>query len=260
VVLEWSVTDQNFIIVSDGAMTTSWKVERSSTPTLSSKSGDFTFDLKMSMVARFSNTAEWRVGLVVVDGLEASGYDPEAVEHPSIGISDSDPLTVGASGFNMQFFGQISIPFGTSAVWDSVRPKLDFFEPGSTVSLAGINYIANGTYDREIKADPIWEIENSGVAADGSTSAALTTDLTKVGSSSSSTDAQLFAIRALSNDVNPQNARTVGTSYDHFDLSNEFTNEQGVDITVNLWLAISSRFQNATYTGQIVLSINNSND
>jgi hypothetical protein len=259
VVLEWSFTNQNFVLVTNSSFTTSWNVERSSTPTLGDKSGDFTFDLKMSMVARFSNTAEWRVGLVVVDGLEASGYEPKAVEHPTIGISADNPLTVGASGFDMQFFGLIKIPAGTTAIWNSVRPNMEFGAEGSKFSLENINYIANGQYNREIKASPIWEIEGS-MAADGSTSAALTIDLNKVGESSQSSDAQLFAIKALDSDTVASGVIVPGgTNTEAFNTDITFTNEEGVDVTVYLWLAISSRFQNATYKGQIILSINNSN-
>jgi hypothetical protein len=263
VVVEWNKGDDAFVIT-DGGVTTTWSISNSAIPALNQKSGDFVFELTVSKVARFTTEGAWSVGLVVVDGDEAEGYDPKAVTHSAIGItSNGDPLTVGASSFNMDWYGEIDIT-ENSALWDSVFPNMDFDDLGALVTLSGIKYISNGSYDREIKANDIWNISGTSgtAAADGSTSAALTSNLENVGADASSTSAQQFALKVADQDspelpsgtngVIPEDEATIAFATDKV-----FTFEAGVTIDVYLWLAISSRFQNATYTGNIILSVVN---
>lgn len=266
VVVEWQKGSDDFVI-SDSAVTanTTWSVTNSAIPTLTDKAGDFAFDLTVSQVARYSTAGDWQVGLVVVDGDVAEGYDPAAVSHSAIGITtNGNPLTKTASTFDMAWYGEIELT-QNNALWTGVSPNQDFADSGSMVTLSGIKYTSNGDYDREVKADDVWNISGP-AAADGSTNAALTTDLTFVGSSATPDSTQKFALRVADED-NPSlptgsdQVIPVGeTATVAFAQDKTYTDEDGETVEVYLWLAISSKFQNATYTGEIVLSIVNTTD
>jgi len=260
VVLEW-VNGSNEFLVTDGSVTSTWEVTRSAIPALTEKAGVFSFDLEISKVARFSDDGEWKVGLVVVDGVIAEGYEPKAVSHSAIGvISSGNPLSEPASSFNMDWYGEIDLT-ERNALWTDVFPNMDFSDGGALVTLSGVKYISNGNYDRQIKADDVWNITGAG-AADGSTMAALTTDLAKVGANADAESAQLFALKVSDQD-NPalpsasDGLVPMAEAFTPFATNKTFTDEDGVTIDVYLWLAISTRFQNATYTGEIVLSVVN---
>ena len=261
VVLEWVKGDNGFVVTDGGMTTTTWVVSNSAIPTLTDKEGDFSFDLQISKVARYSTSGQWKVGLVVVDGVVAEGYEPKAVSHAAIGVTDSeDPLTGTASTFNMDWYGEIELS-ANNALWTGVFPNMDFDDEGALVTLSGVTYISNGNYDREIKADEVWNISGP-AAADGSTQAALTVELTDVGAGADPASTQLFALKVSDQDSPSLPTGTNGLvplaeATVAFATDKPFTTEAGVEVEVYLWLAISSRFQNATYTGEIVLSVVN---
>jgi hypothetical protein len=188
----------------------------------------FTFQFRFTVgkVATQSiAAAKWQIAAKATDAGSATafGYDGD--------------------GAAMSFYGEISGLTSVTVDWGTMNVGTDFTNPSAqrTVS-ATVVFIANGPYDKLVKASSPWSngmftatLDPTGACAGGN----------------------LFALKA--NDIADLNTaalvNTVGVVIDDSGLQ---TTETGNSVsTVTLWLKVASTFSKSTYTGIITFLISN---
>lgn len=244
----------SFALITNAAV--SWELMNTTVPAVNVTDQAFTFEVefKISKVATFSTDAEWHLGLLVTDGFLAEGADLRTVTYASISLGN-DPL-VGASTFNMNWYGEISVPDETSVSWPLLLPGSDFDAVNNNATLPAITYISNGGYAREVNSTATWVATQAGITN------APNANLNLVTSAAVEDFApQTFGLRINEADENYDtdlgNAITILDGFSETGIQTEGTNEAGVLVRYEVFIALSRNFQNATYEGRLTFLITN---
>ena len=246
----------------DGSLST-WKILNSTTPaileagTQTPTAFTFEFEIQISKVAPEDTNGAWRFGILIIDGAFPNYSDLATLSSPAIHVGPTGPLTESTSYFNMNFYGELSIPTDAAIIWQGVEPGMTYTHENALSVLENVKYLANGAYVHENSINAFWVI--SGAAADGTTLAALTADLFD--------GPQQFAVRAGMNVIGlaePEDGIQMRQGEDGDTLAyapivlRDRSDENGHFYDFYYWLALSENFQNAQYSGLITAKVNNS--
>lgn len=167
-VVKWTTTGDNvqddFQIVESNSNHT-WSLTSVSTPQsnqLNNTSFTFEFDFEVSKVAPYYQDAgvAWYFGAVIDDGrISLEDGSDEKINQESISLSALTASAVagnaydvnGASYWRVNWYGEISIA-DTSVNWSNLPAGVTFGAVSANASIGGIQLIANGQYDTQIRS------------------------------------------------------------------------------------------------------------
>ena len=238
----------------------SWEIVNSTTPAIAGNNTQidtFTFEVhfRVSKVAPQSPHAEWHIGYVLEDGFVDNGSQIDTSSSAQLRISQTNPLELPGSSFNMDFYAEVQLATGETLVWSDVEAGADFFDgPNNVDDLENITFISNGTHVQNTWADQVWEIVNTGAVPLGVTMAALSEDALN--------DEQMFGLKVNTASISPTALRLMefnGNSIVKTDVDTDSrTDENGITVTYSYFVSLSPQFQNATYNGKVYVSVTNS--
>lgn len=157
----WSHTSEAIEVVSNGD-DSSWSITAFTAPSISadyeSLSFTFEFEFTVSKVANFTESEDWYFGTVMTDGRNSleSGVDGDAITDKGLVIGTGSSSTVSPSGFDMNFYGEIILG-QTTLSWPSVEAGDSFASASNSAVVSGTKYIANNTYETNIKSPDSWD-------------------------------------------------------------------------------------------------------
>jgi len=214
----------------DAGVTSTWQLDTSAggceKPTLTGSSGYFKFAFIPGTVATMSTgSADW----------DAQG---KATRNPSqIG-------TLLLTGKDMNFYGEVSV---TGTVdWGEVPLGLTYEDAANPELITNVNYIANSTYNQEIKSSATWTGPTDNVTLDET-----------VPAGDPPGGAGEFALKADDTATLGTAVVVKATTSTVINASGTITEEAGNNVgTNNLWLSLSTSGITAeTYTGNIFYEI-----
>lgn len=238
---------------SDGS--SSWEVIQTTAPAIMNNT-TFIFELafKISRAAPISNDGEWQFGIRVIDSKEATGTEEEN-HFKQIGLSASDPVNT-SSRFNMNFYGEVTFNDDSLLNWGTITQGTDF--SSSTQANTGVvTFFANAPYETQVASDSIWQATQAAVVAED---AVLVTNPAVA----TSVSAQAFGLRINEASITDgyqttgsDPAKTLANGFIILDTFSTPSSETGTSESYAIYLAVSTNFQNATYQGSIIFSVNN---
>lgn len=183
-VAEWTRASESISVVENQDSFT-WEINSFTAPAVTADydADTFTFEIefRVSKVANFTSSDEWYFGTVIDDGrvsLDAGSDDTNVVDKGLV-VDTGSSTSVSPSGFDINFYGEIVLS-QDNVSWSGVRAGDTFSSTSSSAVLSGTQYIANNTYETNIKSSEIWEAVItqekvnevlSGSAVDGDTDA-----------------------------------------------------------------------------------------
>ncbi len=231
------VTDEEYL------GTSSWELISSNVASLNPEEFkfDFTFDFKVSKAA---SVGAWALNVRICDD-----YRDQPI-NPTLDAKRID-------GISMAWYGEIASLSATDLDWGNITHPTDEYSDDLKQSVI-LNTIANGPYQRLIKADALWDGVKTETTAIAFNDASLDATLVDDPSTKAS---QSFAIRVNESDLEGQgpSGNFIQLSADRKTLftSDIKTDEQGNTQTVFAYLKLSSAFQNGSYSGQIHIGVSN---
>lgn len=237
----------------------SWELMQSTVPAVSVTDQAFTFEVefKISRVAQFSEDLEWHLGLLLTDGFLAEGADLRTVTYAGIDVGE-DPLAENQTAqFNMNWYGEISVPEEARVSWPVLLPGSGFDSPNNNATIPAIRYIANGGFARQINSDLNWIATQGGIedvpnaTLNNNTNVAIETTQTP----------QTFSLSVNESNENygtsSEDAAFILTAFTETGTESSGTTETGIEMRYEVFIALSRNFQNATYEGKITFLITN---
>jgi hypothetical protein len=197
-----------------------------------------------SKVAKFSYDNEWTVGIRVLDTNDSNAIVAEYF----------------LTSIDMDWYGEIVVPDGLSLDFNTgstVEVGSDYAD--NTLLIEDVLFISNGQFEQLIGSDNIWTSDKADPNGGGNYSAYLG-DANSIGFNSIQyfhmvvSDTQVLTNHAAETSINSMNFGYADTTVS----TQNGTTESGTTLDYYLYLKTSENFQNATYTGNIYLGIQNS--
>jgi|GEM_PF-1550809 len=181
-VITWDKTSNTATL--DAGTGSSWTLQASTLPTTEILADPteitytFIFPIQIGKIANITaDPARWQVAAKATDTDASTAYNYLAT-----------PL-------EMNWYGEITLPEGTTADWGRINAGIDFADTSAKLSIAGMELLSNGEYYERIKASSTWsDNATTPTTATRSTDAALNNEFAIVADNDSTYDVGTAAV------------------------------------------------------------------